>query len=48
MDSIIDFHLSVEEAKRIIQNNTLGKIINMKGVYGKSQIISFNQTDWRT
>ncbi|EKO36168.1 oxidoreductase, NAD-binding domain protein [SAR86 cluster bacterium SAR86E] len=42
------FHLSVEEAKRIIQNNTLGKIINMKGVYGKSQIISFNQTDWRT
>ena len=42
------FHLSVEEAKRIIQSNTLGKIINMKGAYGKSQIISFNQTDWRT
>jgi len=42
------FHLSVEEAKKIIDNNTLGKIINLKGVYGKSQIISFNQTDWRT
>ena len=42
------FHLSVEEAKLIIKKNTFGKIINMKGVYGKSQMISFNQTDWRT
>tara|TARA_Y100000741_G_scaffold2269_1_gene1891 strand:+ start:1955 stop:2977 length:1023 start_codon:yes stop_codon:yes gene_type:complete len=42
------FHLSVEEAKSIIDSNTLGKIINLKGVYGKSQMISFNQTDWRT
>ncbi len=42
------FHLSVEEAKSIINNRSLGKIINMKGVYGKSQMISFNQTDWRT
>ncbi len=42
------FHLSVEEAKSIIDSKTLGKIINLKGVYGKSQMISFNQTDWRT
>lgn len=42
------FHLSVEEAKKIINNNSLGRVINMKGVYGKSQMISFNQTDWRT
>jgi predicted dehydrogenase len=42
------FHLSVERAKSIIDKNTLGKMINMKGVYGKSQMISFNQTDWRT
>jgi len=42
------FHLSVEEAKSIIDSNTFGKIINLKGVYGKSQMISFNQTDWRT
>ncbi len=42
------FHNSVEEAKSIIDKNTFGKIINMKGVYGKSQMISFNQTDWRT
>ena len=42
------FHLSVEEAKSIIDSNSLGQIINMRGVYGKSQMISFNQTDWRT
>ena len=42
------FHLSVEEAKSIIDSNAYGKIINLKGVYGKSQMISFNQTDWRT
>jgi predicted dehydrogenase len=42
------FHLSVEEAKSIINKRSLGKIINLKGVYGKSQMISFNQTDWRT
>ena len=42
------FHLSVEEAKKIIDGNAFGEIINLKGVYGKSQMISFNQTDWRT
>jgi predicted dehydrogenase len=42
------FHLSVEEAKVLIDSNSLGRLINMKGVYGKSQMISFNQTDWRT
>ena len=42
------FHHSVEEAKLIIQENSLGGLINMRGVYGKSQMISFNQSDWRT
>ena len=42
------FHHSVEQAKLIIQDNTLGRLINMRGVYGKSQMISFNQSDWRT
>ena len=42
------FHHSVEQAKSIIQDNSLGRLINMRGVYGKSQMISFNQSDWRT
>ncbi|MDA9258572.1 Gfo/Idh/MocA family oxidoreductase [Gammaproteobacteria bacterium] len=42
------FHHSVEQAKLIIQDYSLGRLINMRGVYGKSQMISFNQSDWRT
>ena len=42
------FHHSVEQAKSIIQDNSLGRLVNMRGVYGKSQMISFNQSDWRT
>ena len=42
------FHHSVEEAKLIIEENSLGRLVNMRGVYGKSQMISFNQSDWRT
>ncbi len=42
------FHSSVIHAKKIIDSGKLGKILNLKGIYGKSNIISFNQTDWRT
>jgi len=42
------YHDSVQEALRIIDSNELGKIINLRGVYGKSQLITFNQPDWRT
>ena len=42
------YHDSVREAMRIINSNELGKIINLRGVYGKSQLITFNQPDWRT
>ncbi|MBF0231415.1 MAG: Gfo/Idh/MocA family oxidoreductase [Desulfamplus sp.] len=42
------FHESVQDATRLIQSGELGKILNMRGVYGKSQLITFNQTDWRT
>ena len=42
------FHSSVIHAKKIIDSDELGKIVNLKGIYGKSSMISFNQTDWRT
>jgi predicted dehydrogenase len=41
------YHDSVREALRIIESGELGRIVNMRGVYGKSKIISF-QSDWRT
>ena len=42
------YHESVRDALEIIRSGTLGRIINMRGVYGKSQLITFNQPDWRT
>lgn len=41
------YHDSVREALRIIKSQELGSLINLRGVYGKSKIISFN-SDWRT
>jgi predicted dehydrogenase len=41
------YHDSVLKAKEIIDSKELGKIINLRGVYGKSKILSF-QSDWRT
>jgi predicted dehydrogenase len=42
------YHDSVREALAIIQSNELGKVINLRGVYGKSQLITFGQSSWRT
>ena len=41
-------HESVQEALQLIRSGQLGRIINMRGVYGKSKLITFNQPDWRT
>ena len=42
------YHNSIKDALKIIESGELGNIINMRGIYGKSKIITFNQTDWRT
>lgn len=41
------YHDSVKEALRLIQSKELGEVINMRGVYGKSIIVSF-ESDWRS
>ena len=41
------YHDSVREALRIVQSGELGEVISLRGVYGKSKIISFT-SDWRT
>lgn len=41
------YHDSILKAKAIIDSKELGEIINLRGLYGKSKIISF-QSDWRT
>lgn len=41
------YHDSVRDALRIIQSGELGDLIDMRGVYGKSKILTFD-SDWRT
>lgn len=42
-------HDSVREALRIKQSGEFGRVLNLRGVYGKSKFISFGQhSDWRT
>ena len=42
------YHESVQDALKLIRSGELGSIINMRGVYGKSQLITFDQSNWRT
>lgn len=43
------YHDSVSDALAIINSKSLGEIINLRGVYGKSKILSYGQhLDWRT
>jgi predicted dehydrogenase len=42
------YHESVQDALRLIRSGVFGRIINMRGVYGKSKLITFDQPDWRT
>ncbi len=42
------YHDSVRDALDILKSGELGEVINLRGVYGKSQLITFNQSSWRT
>jgi len=42
------YHESVQDALAIIRSGDLGAVVNLRGVYGKSKLVTFNQPDWRT
>lgn len=42
------YHESVQDSLRILRSGELGRVINMRAVYGKAKLITFNQPDWRT
>jgi predicted dehydrogenase len=43
------YHDSVRDALAIVRSGELGRVVNMRGVYGKSAIIDFRSpTHWRT
>jgi len=42
------YHHSVRDALAILQSGEMGRVLNMRGVYGKSQFISYGaHSDWR-
>ncbi|BAE48936.1 Gfo/Idh/MocA family protein [Paramagnetospirillum magneticum] len=43
------YHDSVRDALALLASGELGRVLNMRGVYGKSQFISYGaHSDWRT
>ena len=42
------YHESVADALEIVTKGELGNVINLRGIYGKSKLITFGQTSWRT
>ena len=42
------YHESVRDALALVGSGELGGVINLRGLYGKSQLITFGQTSWRT
>ncbi len=43
------YHESVREALSILRSGDLGRVLNMRGVYGKSKFISYGEpSSWRT
>lgn len=41
------YHDSVRDALAIVETGEFGRVVNLRGVYGKSKIINF-RSDWRT
>ena len=42
------YHGSIELAKKIINSKSLGEILNIRGLYGKSKILTYDKSDWRS
>ena len=42
------YHDSVRDALALVLSGEMGEVINLRGIYGKSQLITFGQTSWRT
>jgi predicted dehydrogenase len=42
------YHESVKDALSLVRSGELGRIVNLRGIYGKSQLVTFGQTSWRT
>lgn len=42
------YHKSIIYTKKLIDNKKLGNLINIRAVYGKSKILNFHSSNWRS
>ena len=42
------YHGSIKFAKKIIDSKKLGNILNIRSLYGKSKILTYTKSDWRS
>tara|TARA_Y100000389_G_C17470722_1_gene530464 strand:- start:12308 stop:13324 length:1017 start_codon:yes stop_codon:yes gene_type:complete len=42
------YHRSVQLAKKILDSKKIGRIINIRAIYGKSKILNFSKNNWRS
>ncbi len=42
------YHGSIKLAKKIIDEKKLGNILNVRALYGKSKILTYEKSDWRS
>ena len=42
------YHDSVQDGLAILKGGELGAVISLRGLYGKSKLVTFDQPDWRT
>ena len=42
------YHGSIKMTKNIIESKKLGNVLNIRGLYGKSRILTYTKTDWRS
>ena len=43
------YHESIKDALHMVETGEMGKVLNLRGVYGKCQIVTFGKDhDWRT
>ena len=42
------YHGSIKLAKKIIDSKELGEVLNIRSLYGKSKILTYTKSDWRS
>jgi len=42
------YHESIKLAKKIISQKMYGDVVNIRAIYGKSKIVTFKKSDWRS